>query len=147
MPLITSLREQSEMNKTNKSNYRSMLKALVEAMNKAKASGQPMVVPQGYKTGGPINTSGWNTVGHTTQAGIHLGGGTAGFGNHIHTVMTNTGNMTINIPSPVAENLPLCRARKGGPRSKIYCEIFAKVPHEVHLGRGKTWHQWKDRDA
>lgn len=41
-----------------------------------------------------------------------------------------------------------CNVRRGGPRSKIRCEIPKHVPHEFHTGRGQTgsWFSWKDRE-
>ena len=41
-----------------------------------------------------------------------------------------------------------CHNRRGGPRSKVFCEVPATVPHDTHTGRGQTgyWFSWKGRD-
>lgn len=37
-----------------------------------------------------------------------------------------------------------CHNRKGGPRSKIFCEVPKGVPHDVHAGRSKgRWYYWE----
>lgn len=39
-----------------------------------------------------------------------------------------------------------CNNRRGGPRSKIYCEVPLDVPHEFHHGRSSgRWFSWKER--
>ncbi len=44
-------------------------------------------------------------------------------------------------------NKTACMARRGGPRSKIYCEIYKEVPHDIHMGRGKNkWFSWRDEN-
>lgn len=42
-----------------------------------------------------------------------------------------------------------CHNRRGGPRSRIFCEVPKSVPHEVHTGRGRTgyWFSWKEREC
>ena len=43
--------------------------------------------------------------------------------------------------------LDYCRNRRGGPRSEIYCEVPAHVPHPIHSGRGRNkWFLWKNED-
>lgn len=43
-----------------------------------------------------------------------------------------------------------CNSRRGGPRSKVFCEVPKEVPHEIHAGRPTTnsgrWYSWKDRE-
>jgi hypothetical protein len=41
-----------------------------------------------------------------------------------------------------------CDVRRGGPRSRIYCEVFKRVPHKEHIGRSKSgrWYAWKESD-
>lgn len=43
---------------------------------------------------------------------------------------------------------PRCNERKGGPRSKIYCEQFEAGKHTVHVGRSATgrWYTWSDNE-
>jgi hypothetical protein len=44
----------------------------------------------------------------------------------------------------VIETTPVCGNRRGGPDSKIYCEVYKHVEHKGHTGRGKTgkWYSW-----
>lgn len=76
-------------------------------------------------------------------------GHVGGFSNHTNMAMLNNintgsiGNPTINFyqtPTPT----PVCNARRGGPDSKIYCEVYKHVEHKQHTGRGKTgrWYSW-----
>lgn len=46
------------------------------------------------------------------------------------------------------EAVDYCHNRRGGPRSKIHCEVPKTVPHDTHSGRGNTgnWFSWKDRE-
>lgn len=41
-----------------------------------------------------------------------------------------------------------CWKRKGGPRSKTFCEVFEEVPHTTHIGRSYygRWYSWKDEE-
>ena len=42
----------------------------------------------------------------------------------------------------------LCNNRRGGPRSKIFCEVPVSVPHDYHTGRGiGKWFSWKDKNV
>lgn len=38
-----------------------------------------------------------------------------------------------------------CYKRKGGPRSKTFCEVFEEVPHTTHMGRSYSgkWYTWE----
>lgn len=40
-----------------------------------------------------------------------------------------------------------CRKRKGGPRSKTFCEVFAELDHTIHMGRSKSgrWWSWNEK--
>jgi hypothetical protein len=38
---------------------------------------------------------------------------------------------------------PACGARRGGPDSKVFCEIWENVEHKTHMGRGRSkWFSW-----
>ena len=41
-----------------------------------------------------------------------------------------------------------CKKRKGGPRSKTFCEVYEKIPHTTHMGRSYCgrWYSWKDEE-
>lgn len=41
-----------------------------------------------------------------------------------------------------------CNARKGGPRSKIFCEQFNVGEHSEHVGKSNTgrWYKWRNDD-
>jgi hypothetical protein len=57
----------------------------------------------------------------------------------------STSNLVVrNYPEPPEE----CGKRRGGPRSRIYCEVFKCVPHKVHVGKHATnqfgrWYTWE----
>lgn len=53
-----------------------------------------------------------------------------------------TGGFTKAPPAPEP-----CNNRRGGPHSKIFCEVPQMVPHDIHAGRGRgRWFSWKDRE-
>lgn len=42
-----------------------------------------------------------------------------------------------------------CNDRRGGPASKVFCEVPKGVPHNIHAGRSienrsGRWYSWKD---
>lgn len=46
----------------------------------------------------------------------------------------------------------LCNKRRGGPRSNVYCEVYAEVHHALHIGRStrggnSKYYRWKDDDG
>lgn len=53
---------------------------------------------------------------------------------------------TISPANPYTRPEPInCGARRGGPDSKIFCEVPNLVPHTTHAGRGSTkWYTWED---
>src|SRR6478609_2949759 len=42
-----------------------------------------------------------------------------------------------------------CHNRRGGPRSKIHCEVPKSIPHDFHMGRSRSggWFSWKEREC
>jgi hypothetical protein len=68
-----------------------------------------------------------------------------------HITFTANGNMisgTLQASSLRIKKLhdvpSACWARKGGPRSRVYCEVYAHIEHRQHCGRGPSgkWFNW-----
>lgn len=70
-------------------------------------------------------------------------------GTYVHTTNTisNMGKqigITVEKMKNFDHAVNYCHNRKGGPRSKIFCEVPKGVPHDVHAGRSKgRWYYWE----
>lgn len=45
------------------------------------------------------------------------------------------------------QNIEFCNVRRGGPRSRVFCEVPVGVEHDNHAGRSPkgNWFHWKDK--
>lgn len=60
--------------------------------------------------------------------------------NHIHGTLKSAQGLVWenhNPPEP-------CGKRKGGPRSKTFCEVYKQIDHATHIGRSQSgkWWSW-----
>lgn len=105
----------------------------------AIASGKPIVLQMPRQAGKNYARGGMITGNHNMA------------GNHIHATLSNPAESIIPRRSALWRDYgraPSCGARKGGPRSQIFCEIPEHAPHPLHTGRGKwdKYYNWKNEE-
>ena len=103
---------------------------------------------QQFAQGGYIQSSGGQITisGATLSAGNIIVANTAAAKNSFSQLAKATKKLEWSLES--FKEMDYCHNRRGGPRSKVFCEVPKTVPHDVHSGRGKTgyWFSWKDRE-